>query len=133
MPMNTTTENVVLNYLFGKTLGFTPPTNYYMSLHMGDPTVAGLLTSEVTGGAYARATLTPLMGTATNTYINNVTDIVFPQATANWGNITHIGVMTTSTLTTGIMVLYASLAATITINNNEQFRINASNLTFQAI
>lgn len=128
-------ENWVLNQAFGKTPGFTLGTQFWIALWKGDPTDAGTGATECSSGtsygAYARVTLPALMGTATSGYINNITDIVFPQAIANWGDITHIAVM--SSATGGTMIVFASLAATVTINNNEQFRINASNLTFQAL
>lgn len=129
-------ENYVLNIAFGKTAGFTLGTQFWLALWLGDPTDTGTGATEVASGssygAYGRVTLPALMATATSGYINNITDIVFPQAqTNNWGAITHLAVM--SSATGGTMIVYASLAATVTINANEQFRINASQLTFQAL
>lgn len=131
-------ENYVLNIAFGKTPAFTLGTTMFIALSKGDPGDDGasqagreVWTNVSTTGGYIRVTLPALMATATSGYINNGTDIVFPQALANWGDITHVAVMNQFTL--GTMVVYASLAATVQINTNEQFRINASNLTFQAL
>lgn len=136
--MTDAVENWVLNKIFGQGGGepaLRMGTQSWMALWLGDPTDAGTGATEcgsgTSYGAYARVTLAAVMAQATSGYINNATDIVFPQAIANWGNITHLAVM--SSATGGTMYLYASLAATVTINNNEQFRINASNLTFQAL
>jgi len=133
--MSDATENYVLNILFGKTPGFTLGTMAYIAAWKGDPTDTGTGATEVGSGtsfgAYHRVSLTALMGTATTGYINNITDIVFPQAIAAWGDITHLAIF--SSLTGGTMLAYCSLGATVTINSSEQLRINASNLTFQAL
>lgn len=131
--MTDTFENYVLGEAFAKAGGFTKPSGYFIGLFRGNPGETGALTSECTGGSYARLNITSLMSDPSGGYIANSTDILFAQATANWGDITHVGILTSSALGTGVMVLYASLSATVTINNNEQFKINASNLVFQAL
>jgi hypothetical protein len=131
--MNDIFENHVLAEAFVKTSPYTKPSAVFIGLFRGDPGETGVITSECTGGSYARLNITSLMSNPSGGFINNSTDILFAQATANWGDITHIGILNSNTLGTGIMCVYASLSATVTINNNEQFRINASNLTFQAL
>jgi len=74
-------------------------------LYISDPTDANIGT-EVQGGGYARrqATFTapeqvdrPSPATGTRAQISNSAEIRFPVATANWGNISHFGIMTAAT------------------------------------
>ena len=86
------------NDLFGKTPGFTPPTNIYVSLHTGSPGDDGQTANEASGGSYARkitaaadwnpATL------ASPSVLDNLNAVTFVTATANWSagvNMTHFG------------------------------------------
>jgi hypothetical protein len=72
----------------------------WIGFFIAGPTIAGGGT-EASGGAYARVQLlSASMGspTGTNTRtIANTVAIAFNEASANWGNITHIGIFDAST------------------------------------
>lgn len=121
-------ENFALNHVFGKDT-LPTVTNMFLGLWLQNPTDTGSLVSEVTNGSnYARVTLSVLMSAASAGAIANATEIAFNTASNAWGTITWVGVVDTSTLATGRMYLYASLAAPVHLAAGEQLRIAASNL-----
>lgn len=94
MPLATAGESAALTAI---------TTGRFISLHTGLPTGG----NEVTGGSYARQS-----GTFTQSGNNpmtaaNSTVIEFPVASANWGNITHVGVY--SAATGGDLIAYEAL------------------------
>ena len=102
---------------------FTPPSTLYLALYTDDPTDADTGT-EVSGGGYARQsfTLTAASGGASS----NSADITFPQATADWGTITHVGIRDAAT--GGNLLMHSALDASKTVNNGDTFKINAGDL-----
>ena len=110
---------------------FTPPSNLYLALFTA---VTGLEadnpTAEVSGGSYARKifTLTAASGGASA----NVADIEFPEATGNWGTITHLAIvdhLSNSNWGTDVHVLmWGPLAASKVINTGDTLRINLGEL-----
>lgn len=116
-------ENALINATLRATT-FTAPAAVYVSLHTADPTDAGTGT-EVSGGSYARQSATfasPSNGaSATNA------DITFPQATGNWGTVTHIGIW--DALTTGNLLYHTQLDASKTIDTGDVFKIASGSLT----
>ena len=67
-------KNKLLEHLTGKTT-YTKPSATYAGLFTGDPTVAGSLLQEVSGGSYARQAVT--WGTAANGNIANTATVNF--------------------------------------------------------
>ena len=116
-------ENALINATLRATT-FTSPATVYVSLHTADPTDAGTGT-EVSGGSYARQSATfaaPSNGaSATNA------DITFPQATGNWGTVSHIGIW--DSLTTGNLLYHTQLDASKTIDTGDIFKIASGSLT----
>lgn len=116
-------ENALINATLRATT-FTSPATVYVSLHTADPTDAGTGT-EVSGGSYARQSATfaaPSNGaSATNA------DVTFPQATGNWGTVTHIGIW--DALTTGNLLYHTQLDASKTIDTGDIFKIASGSLT----
>jgi hypothetical protein len=111
----------LLNEVFRNT-AFTGPATVYLALYTSDPTAADTGT-EVTGGAYARQVVTfrapaPVGGKET---ISNSADVVFPIATADWGNVTHIGIRTA--LTGGNLLYYGPWTAARTILSGDRPRV----------
>lgn len=90
-------------------LAFTMPTTVFAALFTANPTDAGSLASEVTGGSYARQAITTPMGAfdATTGIATLVTDVFFPTATGNWGTITYIAII--DALTVGNMLYYQAI------------------------
>jgi hypothetical protein len=84
--------------------------------------------TEVSGGSYARqlAGLTAASGGASS----NGADITFPQATADWGLITHCALM--DAITGGHVLMWTPLDANKQVNNGDTFKINAGDLDVTA-
>ena len=80
--------------------------------------------TEVSGGAYARQAVT--LAAASGGASENSADITFPQATADWGTITHLALM--DALTGGNMLMHTPLDASKEVNNGDTFKINAGDL-----
>lgn len=136
-----TYENSMIDWLMrGQAL--TPPATGYVALFTACPTdsTAG---TEVTGGSYARVSVTASLanwagtqsagstvassGTGGTTSNNNA--ITFPAATADWGTVNCFGYMSASS--GGTLVFYASLTAARMITNGSTASFAAGALTFQ--
>lgn len=105
---------------------FTAPSTVYIALYTSDPTVNDVGT-EVSGGSYARVAATfsvPSGGASQNSAL-----ISFPQATLNWGTITHIGIRDASS--GGNLLWFGALSAARIVNNGGIFQIQAGALTLQ--
>lgn len=121
----------------------TGPTAVFVGLLTAAPSDAGGGT-EVTGGSYARQSVTSALanwaGTQSagstaassgtgGTTSNNGT-ITFPAPTANWGVVTHFGVY--DAVTTGNLLFWAALTVNKTINSGDAApSFAAAALTFQ--
>ena len=114
-------ENKLLDHALG-TASYTMPT-VYLALYTSDPTDADTGT-EVSGGGYARQAVS--FNAASGGSASNSSDITFPQATADWGTITHIGLRDAST--GGNRLWYGALDVAKTINNGDTFEISAGDL-----
>lgn len=116
-------ENALINGTLRATT-YTAPTTVYVGLFTSDPTDAGSGT-EVSGNAYARQSATfaaPSNGAATTN-----ADIQFPQATGNWGTVTHFAIF--DALTTGNMMYHGALTTSKTIETGDVFKIATGSLT----
>jgi hypothetical protein len=101
-------------------VAYTPPSALYVALYTTDPTDADTGT-EVSGGAYTRKAV---VFDAQN---KNNADITFPEATADWGTITHIGIRDAET--GGNLLAYKALGDEArTIFNADQLIIKAGTL-----
>ena len=116
-------ETELLDHVFGGN-AFTSPSTLYVSLHTGNPGETGSINDEVSGGGYARqtATFTVSGDTATTSAA-----IEFPTATASYGTVTHIGVHSTASGTSGFLA-YAGLTDDKTIASGDVFRIPAGDI-----
>lgn len=116
--------------------GSTPPTTHYIALFTTNPTDDdGTGAVEVSGGSYARASVTAssgysaISGSGTNAHqISNSGTITFATPTANWGTVIGIGIYDASTsgnllywdtitsqvINTGVVASLASGALVIT-------------------
>ena len=121
----------------------TGPATLWVGLFTATPTEAGGGT-EVSGGSYARASVTsnttnwastvaatntgPSTGSSGTT--SNNASITFPPPTANWGLITSFGIFDASTA--GNLLIFGPLTTSKTVNSGDappQFITSA--LTFQ--
>lgn len=116
-------ENKIIDHML-RNQSFTPPSTLYVALYTVAPSDSGGGT-EVSGGSYARQTVTFTAASAGAT--SNSADIAFPQATADWGTIVAIGILDASSA--GNLLAWGTLTTNKTINNGDQFKILAGNLT----
>jgi hypothetical protein len=116
-------ENKVAEHLVGKT-AFGMPTAHValMTAEPGESNSAiGL--SEVpdfSGNGYARvATAGSDWGAAVAGNTSNVNSVVFPQATEDWGNITHFALMTSPVWGEGFMISWGVLGTPKNITSGD--------------
>lgn len=124
-------ENTWLDHVFGNT-PYSAPATIYISLHTADPGEDGT-TGEVSGNAYARASLT-----------NNGTNFPaasggvkatgaaasFPTPTpSGWGDVTHFALWDAATTGNCLAVSNAFAAQTINAGNTVSFASGALTIT----
>lgn len=123
-------ENKLIDHCF-RGVSFTAPAALHVGLFTAAPSDTGGGT-EVSGGSYARVSLSPSTTnwaatngatTTTNpstgtggTTSNNVA-ITFASPSANWGVITHFGIFDAST--SGNLLWWAALTVSKTVNNGD--------------
>jgi hypothetical protein len=118
-------ENKVLDHVLGNTT-YTPAGTLYVGLWTADDGLeAGTITSEVSGGSYARQSVT--FGAASSGSASNSATVTFPAATANWGTVTHVAVMDAST--GGNVIFHGAVTSSKTIESGDTFQISSGNLT----
>lgn len=116
-------ENALVNATLRNT-AYTSPATVYVGLFTTDPTDAGSGT-EVSGGSYARQSAT--FAAPSNGASSTSADVTFPQATANWGTVTHFGVFDASSA--GNLLYHGALTTSKTIETGDVFKISSGNLT----
>ena len=120
-------ENKIADHLLGA-VTFTAPTTAYLALFTSAPSESGGGT-EVSGGSYARVAIT---NNATNWPAavagvkSNGVAIVFPTATAGWGDVTHWGLFDAAT--GGNLLFFGALGASTTINNTDILTVPVGDL-----
>ena len=125
-------ENELLDGITGVTSLFS--STVHLALFTADPTDTGSVTNELTGGAYARKSLSGLFSAATGTAgsVSNTSVIDFTTATANWTEVTHIGFMESGTATTDDMMVWMELDLPITVLDTKKFSFAIGDLTVTA-
>jgi len=126
-------EDELLDHLL-RNAAWSKPATVYIALFTADPGESGN-TGEVSGGSYARATVTndntsfpQCSATGTPTKSNAVT-ISFPTATAAWGTITHWAIYDASRGATNMLV-HGALATTRTVVTGDAPRFAAGAISF---
>ena len=119
------TEIDILDHVF-KNGAMAQPTNLYVGLTtttITDAHTGTTVPGEPGAGAYARKKCNTFTNAAAGSLTNNI-EIVFPEATANWGTVTDFFVADHST--TGDIIGYAKLSAAKKIGTNDtaQFATN---------
>lgn len=115
-------ENALLNAVLNNT-SYTSPTTTYVGLFTSDPTDAGSGT-EVSGGSYARQAAS--FSAASGGSCSNDADITFPQATLNWGTVSHFGLYDAST--SGNLLFHGALTSSKAIEAGDIFKIASGNM-----
>lgn len=134
-------ENRIVDHVF-RARSFTAPTQLWVALFTAAPSDSGGGT-EVSGGAYARATPgvnsdtawaatqggTPAAASSgTGGLTSNPGTLTFPAPTANWGVITHMAIF--DAVTGGNMLFHGALGTAKTVNNGDPApTITAAGLT----
>lgn len=116
-------ENALINGTLRGTT-YTAPTTTYLALYTNDPTDADTGT-EITGGSYVRQAIT--FSSPSNGATSNSSAIEFPQATADWGTITHVGIR--DAVTSGNLLYHTPLDTSKAIANGDIFKITSTNLS----
>jgi len=122
-------ENKILDHILGN-VSYSAPATLYVGLATG---VAdnGTITGEPTTGSYARVAVTnntinfPSAAGGTK---SNGTEITFPEATGDWGTITHAFIADAAT--GGNVLLYSTLSIAKTITSGDTGSFPAGTLTF---
>lgn len=116
-------ENALINGTLRGTT-YTAPTTTYLALYTTDPTDADTGT-EISGGSYVRQAIT--FSSPSNGATSNSSAIEFPQATADWGIISHVGIR--DAVTSGNLLYHSALDSSKTISNGDIFKITSTNLS----
>jgi hypothetical protein len=116
-------ENKLLDHVLRNT-SYTSPTTVYVGLYTSDPADDNSGT-EVSGGSYARQILS--VTTATAGIVTSSADVTFPQATASWGTISHIGLL--DALSSGNLLMHTALTTSKTIESGDVLKISTGSLT----
>ena len=128
-------EDKLLNWMKGTAFG-TAPTTVYVALFTTNPTADdGTGVVEVSGGSYARASITTssgwsaISGSGTSPHqISNAGTITFATPTASWGAVIGIGIydastsgnllywssITSQTISSGVVASFAASALILT-------------------
>ena len=116
-------EDKLLDHVLRGT-SYTSPTTVYVGLYTTDPGDDNSGT-EVDGGCYARQVVS--VTTASGGVVTSSGDVTFPQATDNWGTITHIGLL--DALTSGNLLMHTELTTSRLIETGDVLKISDGNLT----
>jgi len=125
-------ENLILDRIFRTDPGSIRPAAVYVGLFTALPGEDGTGGTEVSGGGYARQQVTqadanwsdPTAGTQGE--VDNVADVDFGAATANWGTIVGVGIFDASS--GGNLLYFAALTADKTVDNGDSFKFAAGEL-----
>lgn len=108
----------------------TPPTNTYLALWTATPYANGTGGTEVSAGGYARTAIASSGWSATSgaspTQISNSAAVTFPTATADWGTITAISLMSASTA--GNMYELIAISPTRAVYNGDTLTFAIGNI-----
>jgi len=119
-------ENKLLDHVFMKT-AFSQPSYIYVALSTADPGEDGSGLSEPSGNGYARVqTSGSDWNNASGGHIDNAVDIEFPEATGDWGTITHFALLDADT--GGNLLAYGSLSQSKTIGSGDTAKFKAGDL-----
>lgn len=112
---------------------YTAPTTLYIGLfkntsgNAATNLEAGTLTDEVSGGSYARKTVTFGAANATTGVIATNATVTFDEASATWGTITHVAIM--DALTAGNVLFWGAVTTSKLIEAGDTFQITSGSLT----
>lgn len=112
-------ENVILDHMFGVSAHTAGST--WIALCKSAPNDAdtgSTLPSEVDGSGYSRQ-LCDTWDAASGGSTANTQSETFPQATSDWGSVTHFAIVNSATSAKGEMLAWGSLAVTKNIQSGD--------------
>jgi len=116
----------LLDHSLGKT-SYTMPT-VYVGLYTTNPTMpAGSGGVEVSGGGYARQTLSPNTAAASSGSASSSGAVTFAQASANWGTVTGIGLFDAASA--GNLLAAGPLTTNEVVNSGDTFSFPIGDIT----
>ena len=121
--------NKILNWLLNGA-AYTPPSPLYLALFTTRPNPDGTGGTEVSGGSYARLSVTPNttnFPTTTTELCANGVSLNFVTPTAGWGTVTSVAIMDNST--GGNMLFIGDLTAPVTIASSAVVTFYPNTLT----
>jgi len=119
------TENNLRNFIF-RGVTFPVPAALYVGLFTTAPAENGSGGVEVTGGSYARVSVPRTTGawkdpaTAVQGLTENLAEILFPTASANWGTVVAGGVW--DAITGGNLLYFGNMGVSKIVNNADVFK-----------
>lgn len=122
-------ENKILDHILGK-VTYTAPDTVYIGL-AAEVNDDGSISGEPTEASYARVTVANNainFPAASNGSKSNGTDIVFGEATGDWGTVNYAFIADADT--GGNVLLYGGLTTPKTINSGDIVKFLTGNLTF---
>ena len=121
--LSTYMEDRIVNFMRG--VAITGEAAVYVALFTQDDGLeAGTITSEVSGGSYARELAG--LSASSDGVSANAGDITFTTATGDWGTITHIALI--DAITAGNVIMHSALDASKVVADGDTFKINAGDL-----
>jgi hypothetical protein len=118
-------ENKILDHIFGKD-SYSPPT-IYVGLSTADPFDDASGLSEPAGNGYARiATNASDWNAASAGVIYNSNELIFSEATGNWGTITHFALF--DAVAAGNMLSHGALNQSRAIVSGDKARFAVGDL-----
>lgn len=119
-------EDAILNHVLRPGNAYTPASSIELALFTtlpGEDATGGV---EVSGGSYARQTVT--FGAPVAGVVANVGAITFPQATADWGTILGVGLYE-DVGAGGELLYFGTLSASKVVDNGDQLSFPNASLT----
>jgi hypothetical protein len=129
MPKSYTLDNQVINY-FTRTQAVVAPSEVWLGLFTVSPGAGGVGGTEVSGGSYARVSVTNptiLFGAPVNGVSTNTADIQFATATAGWGTVVAFGLF--DALSGGNVLYFASLGTSRAVLNGDTAKLTTGTVT----
>jgi hypothetical protein len=128
MSFSNDSEGYLLDWFFSTDTP-TAPAALYVALSTADPGEDGSTIAEPSGGSYARVSI----GVGTDNWtrtagsVANDNAITFPEATGDWGTLTHFALF--SALTDGTFLGSGELGSSQAIDSGQTASFPASSLT----
>jgi len=118
-------ENEILDHVFGKG-SYAPPT-IYVALSTADPTDDGSGMAEPSGNGYARVqTQASDWNAASGGSLDNANDITLPEATGNWGTISHFALFDAAS--GGNMLAHGALSESKSVGTGDTAKFASGDL-----